>query len=412
MTTRAERKVAGLVDAFITGSFSGTRPDIKSFMADCPAGLEGELLEALEAIQCIMDYHYQPEVSEELVQEGIRRLVALQEKKQKLAQVDQGLIQILKENVSQPIDLIAGLFGWQGRFISGDYVQGRVPAGAGVMYRGKPSISRTNDRLVRDAQMMVSERALCEKAESLLQRTFATTVAPVDVDATAERLCLLVRDALLEDMDGCLVSDGNMGVILTNRALAYARRRRFTVAHEIGHFVLHKTSLKQRGHFSDGSSDLHDFNCSEGSEEAEANVFASCLLMPQILLPSSFGQNKPMFADVESISEEFDVSLAAAARRLVRASHWRCALVVSQHGQVMWHALSQQFEGWQSPWKSLQKGTVAQLLASGSETDRMSEQMPATYWLEGDVAEEGVEVLEDSKRLGDGYVYSLVTVLD
>jgi Zn-dependent peptidase ImmA (M78 family) len=93
------------------------------------------------------------------------------------------------------------------------------------------------------------------------------------------------------------------------RARIYVRRtdphtrQRFTIAHEIGHLVLHRTSLAMR----------YDYNFNEGPEEAQANGYAAALLIPMWML----AEYAPTYDHkVAPLAELFDVSREAMNIRL------------------------------------------------------------------------------------------------
>ena len=83
-------------------------------------------------------------------------------------------------------------------------------------------------------------------------------------------------------------------------------RKKFTLAHELGHHFLHQ-GMKLRLDNLDYSS-----NSKDTLEEIEANYFAATLLMPRELLLRLIDQKK----SVEEISDYFQVSLSAARNRI------------------------------------------------------------------------------------------------
>jgi Zn-dependent peptidase ImmA (M78 family) len=103
---------------------------------------------------------------------------------------------------------------------------------------------------------------------------------PVPVDKIAENLGLEVRLAPLRgDLYGALIRSDHEMYIGVN-SLNHPNRRRFTIAHELGHFVLHK-GIKV--HIDKGFRvNWRDDESSEAvsDEEMEANRFAAELLMP------------------------------------------------------------------------------------------------------------------------------------
>jgi Zn-dependent peptidase ImmA (M78 family) len=93
-------------------------------------------------------------------------------------------------------------------------------------------------------------------------------------------------------------------------------RKRFTIAHEIGHFVLHLAGGE--GRFVD---DADNFRIpvepdavwtTERRQEWEANVFASALLMNESLVRKMW----PQISDPEGMARWFQVSETAMSIRL------------------------------------------------------------------------------------------------
>jgi len=105
--------------------------------------------------------------------------------------------------------------------------------------------------------------------------------APVPVDEIAERLGIqIVYEPFDGELSGVLYREGQ-DVIIGVNASHPSNRKRFTIAHEIGHFLLHKGNeihidRNFRLNFRDNSS-----STATNREEIEANAFAAALLMPE-----------------------------------------------------------------------------------------------------------------------------------
>lgn len=147
---------------------------------------------------------------------------------------------------------------------------------------------------------------------------------------------------------GFIHADPNASIILVKRGANVARhhvaRRRFTVAHELGHFVLHFSPLwaelgdDEKPVLIEGihapledkemdetlfSSDLslERITKSYYQLEAEANAFAARLLMPEWAVNGLFEKWAPRLSERRSVLArrfcgEFLVSLPAMRRRL------------------------------------------------------------------------------------------------
>ncbi|MCX6373029.1 MAG: ImmA/IrrE family metallo-endopeptidase [Actinobacteria bacterium] len=82
-------------------------------------------------------------------------------------------------------------------------------------------------------------------------------------------------------------------------------RRRFTIAHEIGHFVLHEERCRP----------VHYGSVAEAgrAEEREADAFAAELLMPEPLVREAVREHGP---DVNRLADRFEVGRKAMQARL------------------------------------------------------------------------------------------------
>lgn len=166
--------------------------------------------------------------------------------------------------------------------------------------------------------------ALRGKVKALLDACDLHT-PPVDVERVARHLDLHVREGEFDgEISGFLYQDGTRTVIGINRAHGAARRR-FTLAHEIGHYVLHnrETTFVDRG----GPSILkRDVRSSAGTDvrEVEANAFAAELLMPAPFLARSLAEADER-ADAEDLirdlAQQYNVSVQAMTIRLIRLGY-------------------------------------------------------------------------------------------
>lgn len=122
--------------------------------------------------------------------------------------------------------------------------------------------------------------------EAMRQQRIIQNRAPVDVDAIAHALGVSVRyDYSLEPQGiiGQITFEGEHPVVRINPwQNAYEPRRRFTLAHELGHFVLH--SNDERTEFIDSQQTMSRTATYWNPIESQANTFAAELLMPQELI--------------------------------------------------------------------------------------------------------------------------------
>jgi len=143
-----------------------------------------------------------------------------------------------------------------------------------------------------------------------------------------------VVGADIVNFDGCLarIDDHRGWALIYNETIQSSGRRRFTQAHELGHYVLHRVG---RSLFECTSEDMDNWQSEERRMESEANIFAANLLMPlddfreQISGPVDFRQ-------LRLCAQRYDVSLTAAALRWVSASDKKLVLIASNDGFVRW----------------------------------------------------------------------------
>lgn len=157
-----------------------------------------------------------------------------------------------------------------------------------------------------------------QRAQNILRESDAYRV-PIPLDLVFNHLGLIAQARALADASGVLVVEGGRGVIGYN-AMHSSVRQRFTMAHEIGHYVLHVKD-KQPHLFIDRSVYRRDDESSTGSDhqEVEANKFAAALLMPAELVRSEVekhGLDLDDEDDVGALAKRFNVSTAAMSFRL------------------------------------------------------------------------------------------------
>jgi len=114
--------------------------------------------------------------------------------------------------------------------------------------------------------------------------------APIHVDKIAKTLGAVLRFSPLdEELSGMIFIKDGIPVIGVN-ALHHPNRQRFTIAHEIGHLVMHRDRMSEQVHVDKQFRVLmRDSTSATGSEaiEVEANQFASELLIPSFLFDPS-----------------------------------------------------------------------------------------------------------------------------
>ena len=89
-------------------------------------------------------------------------------------------------------------------------------------------------------------------------------------------------------------------------------RKRFTIAHEIGHFFLHKEILISDEIHIDIMYRMPNDNDEQKRREKDVDYFAGALLMNRTLLTKMYNENNT----ITELAEIFDVSVSAMTVRL------------------------------------------------------------------------------------------------
>jgi hypothetical protein len=177
------------------------------------------------------------------------------------------------------------------------------------------------------------------QAHKILNRFAIDEVGPVPVETMAVGLDLMVETKPIDGAEGRLVRGRSGGLVVVNDGIRNRGKRRFVIAHELGHFVLHKEPEKFSICNEQAFVDWHGHR----PHEKEANVFAAELLMPNRLYREE-AQFREMNAEtIDELREIFDVSFTAAAIRYVDLDVVPCAVVCTRDGEIQWFRTSDSF---------------------------------------------------------------------
>jgi hypothetical protein len=148
----------------------------------------------------------------------------------------------------------------------------------------------------------------------------------------------LVAGDNLPTFDGALYKapPGKKGWgIIYNKAIASPGRINFTIAHEFGHYLLHR--LRFPDGLECGQQDMMRWDSEYRQIEAQANDFAASLLMPLDDFRRQIDSKaKPTLDDLGGCAERYGVSLVAATLRWLQYTERRSVMVVSRDGFILW----------------------------------------------------------------------------
>ena len=169
-----------------------------------------------------------------------------------------------------------------------------------------------------------------------------TLVIPVPIEDLARQLDIQdIAELTTEGFEGGLITDDvrSSGIVLVRKGMN-RHRRRFTIGHELGHFLIptHRPATPQG--FLCSARDLNKWSNNQqdraGRMEAEANRFAAAILLPPPHLRRFMnGFGNPHLEQALAIHEHFDVSKEAAARAYASHHRGRVAVVVAHNNRVL-----------------------------------------------------------------------------
>jgi Zn-dependent peptidase ImmA (M78 family) len=161
-----------------------------------------------------------------------------------------------------------------------------------------------------------------ESAARDLLRKHGITSSPTDLKrlCSAENISWLEKD-LDDELSGmAFIRNGQRFVIVNSNH--HENRRRFTMAHEMGHHVLHSGYLAQNVHV-DTTVLRRDELSAEGIDlkEIGANAFAAEILMPRSQLLRFSALDLADETSVTAVAQRFGVSATALTYRITNLTN-------------------------------------------------------------------------------------------
>lgn len=203
---------------------------------------------------------------------------------------------------------------------------------------------------------MTSPAKAANEISIVLRAALGSERFPIDVPSVALEISKYEEDPIqkvrgidLEGFEGMLRASRKRPrwYILYNRETQYRGRVRFTQAHELGHYKLHRKRLTEADYATDSALfDNRDFRCtplaphkwreSEREREEEADTFASYLLMPIDDYREQVSAQEITRDLIQHITDRYGVSLTAAIRKWIEFTDKRAAMIVARDGFALW----------------------------------------------------------------------------
>lgn len=238
--------------------------------------------------------------------------------------------------------------------------------------------------------MIVSQAAVYAKA----LRAELCLRGRVDLHQIAGILNLSVREKDLVGCDGALLRSmrGSKGIIVVKQSIREFGRKRFTIAHELGHLIL------EGGSAACISSDIGQWSETKHSEK-NADEFAAELLIPSEEVQSLINSEKPSLQLIRRVAEQYETSLSASGWRFCDIVTVPCAIIWSTNGVIQWFRKSDSFAFFLRRGVTVPEASYAMAAHKGHNVPGEPEPVPAYEWIEHPRILEGAEIWEQSVRL-------------
>lgn len=243
--------------------------------------------------------------------------------------------------------------------------------------------------------------------EALLWRHGIVEPEHIDLDALAASLGVDVRYRPMTGCEARLVVSGERGVISVRLNAANLGRQRFSLAHELAHWMRDRHS----GGALCSSDDISASDLGARSKESEANAYASQLVLPDYMVAPIASALVPTLDAAQGLARTFKSSLTAAAIKLVRHAPVPAWVVCHRPNAKGWFR-----PGGAAPsgvfvlTDELHHDSPAFALLYGPDGGRTAPHMePSSRWLSG-ASVRGKDVRCQSMKIPDGTVLTVLSL--
>jgi uncharacterized protein DUF955 len=186
------------------------------------------------------------------------------------------------------------------------------------------------------------------------------------------------------------------GIIAVKKNIRSDGRKRFTIAHEIGHYVL-------PGHDEGGSicnpADIEGWKDRSNTKEREADDFAAELIIPTVVVKARLVSTTPSLKVIETIATECRASLSASAWKYCDLTSEQVAILWSEQGNVAWSRSSPEFPFYFKNGRPIEEASFAFDCFNGLKVPSRPELVPATAWIDSFNLKDGAKIYEESRHL-------------
>ena len=148
----------------------------------------------------------------------------------------------------------------------------------------------------------------------------------------------IIKFEFMSEAEGRIVNGDKYSIITINFNITNPGKKRFTISHEFGHYIMHKNNK----YFNCDESKFWDWNNHERLE-TEANYFAAELLMPTEIFLSLTKTEIFSVELIEKLRIMFDTSFLATSIRFAETGYDPIIMFCSFEGKIKWFKKHNEF---------------------------------------------------------------------
>ena len=244
-------------------------------------------------------------------------------------------------------------------------------------------------------------------AERMLTELGISEPKEIDLDAIAWTKGAVVNYRPMDSCEATIVGSRRRAVISIN-SRSSPKRRRFSLAHEIGHWHHHRGRL-----LFCGKSDVCNFANGPLDPERQADSFASDLILPNFMVtPRLRKMKRPTLAAARELAAEFEASLTATLFKMTVLNCFPMVIVCHDKEKRRWFERAKMIQPWWVPAKQLDRQTfAAEMLFNGAAEQNFPRKMPADAWFDVRRGED-LQVEEQSFLLPNEEILTILKLPD
>lgn len=200
----------------------------------------------------------------------------------------------------------------------------------------------------------------------------------IDIALIAAHEGAPVQEKDLDGSDGRMVRTEGIAMITVRQSIEFPRQKRFVIAHELGHVILHP-HVRQIDEVK--LAQASNWSLKQSPDEIEANLFAAEILMPASLFVPRIQNKEPSFALISALADEFTTTLTATAIQFIRYTKEECVLIATKGGHRQWFSTCDHFSFWLLEDTTVHGYSCAAELAKTGKQQVRAGDVPAGCWL-------------------------------